>query len=198
VFRLKSRVEGSCIDPYDRRGGVGDRRLCFWFRCRDLRDNIEPAHDLTFFCFFMLVFLDMEDLLDGDCSVEAMGVSELISAGVDSSKNDDWSSFDEELVGLLCCGEPSWPKNAHFLDGNLGVEGLVGVVVVVNARSVSKGLDRCLRGLGRSKTGDIGRVPSSLAAAVLGRVSGEIGLRRWSLEDGLEAETIEDKLPDTE
>lgn len=100
-----------------------------------------------------------------------------------------------ELVGRLCAGESSWPKNVHFLDADFGVEGLVGGR---GARSASNGLERCLRGLGRSNVGDIGREPSNLAEAVLGRVSTFFGLRRWSFEGGLEADMIEDRLPETE
>jgi len=117
--------------------------------------------------------------------------------GDEGSETWDCSSFEEvELVGLLCGEESSWPKKPHFLEGNLGVDGLAGVVV--GARSVSRGLERCLRGLGRSGVRDNDRVPSNLAAAVFGRASVRMGLRRWSLDDGLEAEIIEDKLPDTE
>lgn len=161
-----------------------------------MRDKIEPAHDLTFFCFFLPVFLDIEDLRDGGNSVEVIGMSGFNATGEEGSESRDWDSFDEALVGRLWGEESSWPKNAHFLDGNLGVEGLVGALGI--ARSVSKGLERCLRGLGRSAVGDIARVPSNLAAAVFGRPSVDLGLRRWSLEGGLEADIIEDKLPETE
>lgn len=45
-------------------GGVGERRESFCLRCRDLRDRIEPAHDLTLFCFLPVFLLDIEDRLE--------------------------------------------------------------------------------------------------------------------------------------
>jgi len=76
------------------------------------------------------------------------------------------------------------------------VTGLIGAGL--DEESLSKGFDRCRRGLGRSGVGDNDRVPSSLAAAVLGRTSVVLGLHLCSLAGGLEAEMIEDKLPETE
>lgn len=71
------------IGAYALNGGVGDRRdsLCFWLRCLDFRESIEPAQDLTFFCF-LLAFLDTEDLREGVRSKDGRAASiVLFSAG---------------------------------------------------------------------------------------------------------------------
>jgi hypothetical protein len=134
---------------------------------------------------------------EGDSSVDARARSGFRLIGEIGSAVCDWCSFeDPELVGRLWGDEPSCPKNVHFLFGNLEVVGLVGVAR--GTTSVSKGLERCLRGLGRSGVGDVVRLPSSLAAAVLGRVSGDLGRCFFSFGGGLDPDTIEDKLPETE
>ncbi len=60
---LKSKSLVWSAGVYALSGGVGDRRESFCLRCRDLRERIDPAHDLTFF-LFLLGFLDIEDLLE--------------------------------------------------------------------------------------------------------------------------------------
>lgn len=190
---------------YDRSGGVGVRVRRLTDRCRDFRDNIEPAHDFTFFCFFLeLGFLDIDDLRDEGCSVESMGTSGLASglvAGAAAAAGVGFLvSFDEaELDGRDRLGDDSpdvvsWPKKPHFLAGNLG---LVGVATA----SLSSGLELLRRGFGRfSGVGEVSRVPSNLGPALLG-LSIPLSLdARCSLESGEEVppDTMDVRLPETE
>jgi hypothetical protein len=131
-----------------------------------------------------------------DCSVEAIGISGLVCIGSEGSELSGPDSLEESaLADRFELHESSWPKKVHFLGVDLRVDGLPGAVGVV--ASLSIGLELCLRGLGTSGTENESGVKSNLADAVLGRapivlVAEEpFGL---SLE-GLEVETIDDKLP---
>ena len=181
--------------------GVLVRRLKL--RWRDLRDKIEPAHDFTFFCFFLLLgFLDIDDLRDEGCSIEVMRTSGVTTWHVADVGADSFGSLDETaLDGRDRLGDDSpdavsWPKNPHFLAGNLGLVGVVGIA------SLSSGLELLRRGLGRfSGVGDFSRVPSNLGPALLGRASIPLSLdARCSLDNGEEVppETMDVRLPDTE
>ena len=197
----------SFIDWYDRSGGVGVlvlRRLKL--RCLDFRDKIEPAHDFTFFCFFFLLgFLDIDDLREEGCSIEVMGASGVISSVVgagagagaaclgslDEATLDGRDRFGEESPEL-----PSCPKKPHFRVGNLGLVGVVGIP------SFNNGLELLRRGLGRlSGVGEFSRVPSNLGPALFGRASMPLSLEaRCSLDSGDEVppDTIDVRLPETE
>jgi hypothetical protein len=157
---------------------------------------MDPAHDLTFFCFFLPVFLDAEGCRVRGCSVDSMGGLGLVCRGDEGSAVIDRGSFDDpELVGRVWGVESSWPKKFHFLDADLGVEGVADVAG--DGRSVSNGLELCLRGLRQSVVENSSGLKSNRAAAVLGRVSVVLllggGLCCFSL-GGLGAER-EEKLP---
>jgi hypothetical protein len=148
---LKSKLELSSIAGwYVRRGGVGDRRLnFFWLRCRDLRERIEPAQDLTFFCF-LLGFLDIEDLLDVDASIDGMSTSCATISGDDGAVSSFLDSFPEDALVGRDFGddspEPVGPKNDHFF-ADRGVD---GVGLEAAATSESRGRDERLLGVGSS------------------------------------------------
>lgn len=120
-----------------RRGGVGERRDNFCFRCLDFRDRIDPAHNLTFFCF-LLGFRDIEDRLEIVGSIVGNGTSGVISGdeGAVSAFLDSLAE-DAELVGLDFGDDSpeaiSWPKKDHFF-ADLGVLG-VDVVAVLTSES---------------------------------------------------------------
>lgn len=82
-----------------RSGGVGERRESFGLRCLDFRDRIDPAHNLTLFCF-LLGFLDIEDRLEIVGSIVGRGTSGAISGdeGAVSAFLDSLAE-DAELVG---------------------------------------------------------------------------------------------------
>lgn len=172
-------------------------------RCRDLRDKIEPAHDFTFFCFFFVLgFLDIDDLREEGCSIEVIRTLGVTTSLVASTGAGCLGSLDEAaLDGRDRFGEDSpelvsWPKKPHFLAGNLGLVGVVGIA------SFSKGLELLRRGLSRfSGVGDFSRVPSNLGPALLGRASIPLSLdARCSLDNGEEVppDTIDVRLPETE
>lgn len=107
---------------------MGDRRDSFCLRCRDLRERIEPAHDVTFF-LFLLGFLDIDDRLEQG-SLDGTGMSCCVSSGV--GRDASGFSFAEEaaLVGRDFGDDSpeafSWPKNDHFF-ADLGVDGVDSV-----------------------------------------------------------------------
>jgi hypothetical protein len=144
---LKSKSAVSSIGAYALKGGVGDRLLIFfWLRCRDLRERIDPAHDRTFFCF-LLGFLDIEDLLELESSVDWIGVSGEISSG---NEGLDFGDDSPDFVS---------PKKVHFL-ADLGVDGEMREAV---ALSISSGNDpRRFKESGALEVG---------LSAVLGRAS---------------------------
>lgn len=120
---------------------MGDRRLVFfWLRWRDLRDRIDPAHDLTFFCF-LLGFLDIEDLLELDGSVDCIGASGETRSGDDGAVSAFFSLTELEADAGLDFGEESpdfvSPKKVHFL-ADLGVD---GAMIEDVALSISSGKD---------------------------------------------------------
>lgn len=120
---------------------MGDRLLIFfWPRWRDLRDKIEPAHDLTFFCF-LLDFLDIEDLRELDASVDCIGTSEERRSGDNGVVSAFLSLTELEADAGLDFGDESpdfvSPKKVHFL-ADLGVDG--GMLEAV-ALSMSSGRD---------------------------------------------------------
>jgi hypothetical protein len=183
--------------------GVLVRRLKL--RCLDLRDNIDPAHDLTFFCFFLVLgFLDIDDRRDEGCSIELMGISGVavwFVAGAGANIGCLVSFGEVALEGRDRLGEDSpdavsWLKNPHFLAGNLGLVGVVGIV------SLSSGLELLRRGLGRfSGVGEFSRVPSNLGPALFGRTSFPLSVdARCARDSGEEVppDTIEVRLPETE
>ena len=191
------------MDWYDRSGGVGVLVRRLTDRCRVFRDNIEPAHDFTFFGFFF-GFFDIDDLRDERCSTESKRISEFstwLAAGAGTGICC-LVSFDEvALDGRDRLGEDSpeifsCPKKPHFLTGNLGLVGVVGIT------SLSSGLELLRRGCGPiSGVGEFSRVPSNIGPALLGRASVPLSLgTRCSLDSGDEVppETMEVRLPETE
>jgi hypothetical protein len=191
------------MDWYDRSGGVGVLVRRLTDRCRVFRDNIEPAHDFTFFGFFF-GFFDIDDLRDEGCSIDAKGISESptwLAAGAGTGICC-LVSFDEAaLDGRDRLGEDSpevvsWPKKPHFLTGNLGLVGVVGIT------SLSSGLELLRRRCGLfSGVVEFSRVQSNLGPALLGRASIPLSLdARCSLDSGDEVppEMIEVRLPETE
>jgi len=118
-----------------RSGGVGDlllRAFCFWLRCLGLRDSIDPAHDLTFFCF-LLGFLVIDGLRvgTGSSSTEAIGILEGGESGGDGADrfdalrdlSEDAALTGRDLVGDDSPPDVSCPKKKYFLGRSRGVEG---------------------------------------------------------------------------
>lgn len=183
-----------------RSGGVGDLlfSFCFWERCRDLRPRIEPAHDLTFFCF-LLGLREIDDLLEPGCSVDWIGVSD-ISAGIacDSATVGFFDSLleDEALVGRDFGDDSpecaSTPKNDHFFI-DLGV---VGEGKPAAAASDSRGREP--RRLGAGVSGDIDRSRSRIGSAVRGRVSDPLLLGARPLFSFEGGEVVPDMIDDIE
>jgi hypothetical protein len=101
-----------------------------------LRDKIDPAHDFTFFCFFLeLGFLDVDNLRDAGSSIESIGMLAVSAwlVGTESAIEVALSWNEAALEGRDRIGEDSrdnvsWPKNPHFLAGNLGLVGVVGIL----------------------------------------------------------------------
>jgi hypothetical protein len=126
-----SIIAASSIAAYGRRGGVGDRRLTdffFWLRGRDFLDKIEPAHDLTFFCF-LPDFLETDDLRELEGSIEGIGGSAISvvaprGVGIVGKASVSFSDIEEtgrERFGDWSPADESFPKNDHFFLGLLGV-----------------------------------------------------------------------------
>lgn len=180
-------------------GGVGERRESFCLRCLDLRDRIEPAHDLTLFCFLPVFLLDIEDRLEIDGSIVGKVTSGLIS-GDEGAVSAFFDSFaeDDELVGLDL-GEDSpdvvsWPKKDHFF-ADLGVEG------VDAAAATSESNGRELRRFGNGSVAFASSI--KVGSAVRGRASLIFwlgGKSRFSLAGGEDVapDMIEDIELDTE
>lgn len=145
---MKSNLGVSSTGEVYRRGGVGDRREIFCLRCRDFRERIDPAQDLTLFCF-LLDFLDIEDRLETVGSIDGKGTSSVASGELGAVSIFFDSLVDDELVGLDFGDESpeviSCPKNDHFF-ADLGVLGAEG-----EARDTSerRGNELRLLGIGR-------------------------------------------------
>ena len=116
-------------------GGVGDlllRAFCFWLRCLGFRESIDPAHDLTFFCF-LLCFLVMDGFRAdiGSSSTEAIGTCEGGVSGGEGTNifdalldlSDDEALTGRDLVGDDSPPDKSCPKKKYFLGKSRGVEG---------------------------------------------------------------------------
>lgn len=132
--------------------------------------------------------------------MEAIGISGSVCSGSEGSAFGAPLSFDDStLAGRFGEVGSSWPKKVHFLGVDLRAGGLPGVGGCVGSKS--NGLELCRRGLGSSGAENEDEVKSSLADAVFGRVPVVLwvaeGLLQLSL-NGLDIETIEDKLPAVE
>jgi hypothetical protein len=94
-----------------------------------LRDKIDPAHDLTFFCF-LLGFLLMDGLRAGagSSSIELTGTFDGGDSGGDGADrfealrdlSDDAALTGRDLVGDDSPAEVSCPKKKYFLGRSLG------------------------------------------------------------------------------
>jgi hypothetical protein len=131
------------------------------------------------------------------------GLTSWLSAGATAGADVGFLfSFDEaELDGRDRLGEDpsdvvSWPKKPHFLAGNLGLVGVVGIA------SISSGFELVRRGFGRlSGVGEVSRLPSNLGPALLGlSIPLSLGTRcsRESGEEEVPPDTMDVRLPETE
>jgi hypothetical protein len=164
-----------------------------------LRERIEPAQDLTFFCF-LLGFLDIEDLLEVHGSIDSISTSCATISGDDGAVSSFLDSFPEDALVGRDFGddspEPVGPKNDHFF-ADRGVD---GVGLEAAATSESRGRDERLLGVGSSA---LDTSWSKIGSAVRGRPDTTLLLRiipRFSFEAGEDEETemIEDIEFDTE
>lgn len=196
-----------------RSGGVGDlllKAFCFWLRCLGLRDSIDPAHDLTFFCF-LLGFLVMDGLRNGtgSSSVGAIGTVDSGHSGDDGVDmfdtlldfSDDAALTGRDLVGDDSPPKVSCPKKKYFLGRSLGVEG-VSTALADSSEAISSDFRRCRPSfsLPRHK---LSVLPSKTAPAVFGRASMPFPQAERlfeSFEDGLAApaDMTEERLFETE
>lgn len=173
----------------------------------DFLVKIEPAHDLTFFCFFFLpdaFLLSVRDIVSSEtCLRPVLPVSfaRLESLSVNSDKLEPSS---RALVGELVPAKGSRPKNDHLLGVFVGLE-FAEDPEMPWGRLASKGIELRRRGDKGSplSTWRLG-VLSSTAPAVLGRESfivrelGEpirIACSRSPIARFVE--TIDDILPET-
>lgn len=159
-------------------GGVGALRFCFPCRVLDLRDKMDPAHVLTFFCFLVRF------LHGGFCPPSS-------STCCLSEESDTWlaghaeiavavsfcDSAELTLTGRERVGEAatkgSKPKKDHFLLDfvGLGVAGAMAAVRPAGGMEPRKGIDPLLLGEGRDCSCSSVCVRSRIAPAVLGRDS---------------------------
>jgi hypothetical protein len=170
---------------------------------RDFLDKIEPAHDLTFFCFFP-DFLEMDDRRELEGSIDGMWTSIMLIFGlggpdVCGAISGDLST-EVELTGRERLGEElpdavSWPKKLHFF---------LGLDDAAKAISSSNGIEPRLGDAQVSIDCGTFLIGSGSAPAVFGLKSAARrlgdGSARRSLFGGVEfpPDTIELKDPDNE
>lgn len=162
-------------------GGVGDllfRTFCFWLRCLGLRDSIDPAHDLTFFCFLLgFLVIDSFRVGTGSSSIELTGTFEGGESGGDDADgfealrdlSEDAALTGRDLVGDDSPPDGSCPKKKYFLGRSRGVEGASTVLANSSVVGSSEFL-RCGDGrpLSRRK---LSLLLPRIAPAVFGRAS---------------------------
>lgn len=180
-------------------GGVGDLLLkvfCFWLRCLGLRDSIDPAHDLTLFCF-LLGFLVIDGFRVGTGSSSIGAICKFNGGESDCDGADRFETLrdlseDAELTGRDLVGDDSppdgsCPKKKYFLGKSRGVEGTSAVLTELSWISSSEFL-RCGADNPLSSR-KLSILLPRIALAVFGRVS-TLAWVTWplfSFEDGLAA-----------
>ena len=162
-------------------GGVGDlllRAFCFWLRCLGLRDSIEPAHDLTFFCFLLgFLVIDGFRVGTGSSSIEAIGTFDGGESGGDGADrfealrdlSEDAALTGRDLVGDDSPPDGSCPKKKYFLGTSRGVEAASAVLADSSGASSNDFL-RCGANRPPSRR-KLSVLLPRIAPAVFGRVS---------------------------
>jgi hypothetical protein len=171
----------SAVGSKVRRGGVGDlllRAFCFWLRCLGLRDSIDPAHDLTFFCFLLgFLVIDGFRVGTGSSSTQAIGTFDGGESGGDGADrfdalrdlSEDAALTGRDLVGDDSPPDVSCPKKKYFLGRSRGVEG-VSAVLTNSPGGNSSEFRRCAAGRPLSIR-KLSVLLLRTAPAVFGRVS---------------------------